>query len=289
MGEPASVIAPNPAPAAGGDPAAPGGQPAANAPTWHDSFDADTKQWIGGMGLDKLPADQALAKVLPMYRGAESKLGVPADKLLRLPKDENDAEGFMQIMSKLGRPEKPEDYGLQAPEGDSGEFVKTASGWFHELGIPKRQAAGLAAKWNEHVQATQNAETERWNARHDEEMTALKGEWQGEAFDKNMDLAKRVMGAFGYTPEQLQAIERAVGPKAMLQGFQKFGAALGEHRFVGDGNANFGGGSIDEQIAALRKDPEYGKDSVRGREINQKIYELTQQDTRLANTDLGAA
>lgn len=287
MAEPATVIAdpnanPNPNPA-------PGSQPAANAGQWFDSFDADTKTWIGGMGLDKLDPSQALAKVLPMYRGAESKLGVPADKLLRMPKDDNDAEGFMQIMTKLGRPEKPEDYGIQAPEGDAGEFLKTATGWFHELGIPKRQAAGLATKWNEHVQATQNADMERWNARHDEEITALKAEWKGEDFDKNMDLARRVMGAMGYNADQLKAIERAVGPKAMLMGFQKFGSAIGEHRFVGDGNANFGGGSIDDQIAALRRDPEYGKDSVKGRELNQKIYELTQQDTRLANPIQGAA
>lgn len=245
----ASTIVDGSAPAAGA---------AAAGANWHDSFDPDTKQWLGGMGLDKLPADQALAKVLPMYRGAEQKLGVPADQLLRMPKDENDAEGWNAVMAKLGRPENPDGYGLQAPEGSNGEFLKTASGWFHELGIPKRQAAGLAGKWNEYMQAQQVAADGAWNQRFDQEIGALKGEWQGPEFDKNVDLAKRVMGAMGMAPEQLKAIERAIGPAAMLKSFAKFGGAIGEHRFADAGGARQFGGMTPEaariRIAELQKD-----------------------------------
>ncbi len=249
---------------------------------WHAGLDADTKGWIGGMGLDKLPADQALAKVLPMYRGAEQKLGIPADQILRLPGKDAKPEDMRAFYTKLGAPEKPEGYELPVPEGHDPEFAKTASTWFHELGIPKAAAAGLTAKWNEHVAAVQAKADQDWNARFDKEVDALKGEWKGDDFAKNTDLANRVGRAMGFAPDQLKAIERALGPAAFLKSFAKFGSAMGEHRFVGDGKTGFAG-NIDDQIATLRRSPEYGKDSAEGRRISDEIYRLTQQDDRPAN------
>lgn len=234
---------------------------------WSASLGDDLKPWAAGMGLDKLDAPAALAKVLPMYRGAEQKLGVPADQILRLPKDDNDTEGWTAAMRRLGAPEKPEDYGIQAPEGDSGEFLKKATTWFHELGIPKRQAAGLAAKYQEHVAASVEAREGACNQRFDDEINALKGEW-GAEYDKNADLAKRVMKSFGYSTEQLQAMERALGPKAFLAGFAKFGGAIGEHRFLeGAANTTFGAMTPEaarERIAALQKDDKWMADYISG-------------------------
>jgi hypothetical protein len=250
--------------------------------SWADSLEPDIKPWVAGMGLDKLPEREALAKVLPMYRGAEQKLGVPADQVLRIPGEKATPEEIKAYRTKLGVPDSVDGYGIQAPEGHDGEFLKTASGWFHELGIPKTQAAGLAEKYNAHVQAAQAAELDKWNARHGTEINALKDTWKGDAYDKNLDLAQRVMRQAGFNDEQLKAMERALGPKALLEGFAKFGSSIGEHRFVGDGqNKAFGGGSIDDKIKALHADPEYMKDSVRGRQISAEIFALTQQDDRL--------
>lgn len=44
-------------------------------------------------------------------------------------------------------------------------------------------------------------------------------------------------------------------------------------------------GDIDAQIAALKRDPDYGRDSTRGRDITRRIFDLTQRDTRMANPD----
>jgi hypothetical protein len=232
---------------------------AANAGTWAESLDADTKTWVGGMGLDKLPPDQALAKVLPMYRGAEQKLGVPADQLLRLPGKDAKPEDWKAVYSKLGAPEKPEDYGLQAPEGDAGEFLKTATGWFHELGVPKTMAAGLAGKWGEYVQAQQEVAVGKWNQRFDAEVAELKGAW-GQDYDKHLDLSNRVLKAAGFTPEQQKALEQALGPKAFRMAFAKFGSMVGEHKFVGgEGGQGFGMSpeSAKARIAALQADKDW--------------------------------
>jgi hypothetical protein len=240
--------------------------PASNGGGWADALDPDLKGWASGMGLDKLPERDALAKVLPMYRGAEQKLGVPADQILRMPKDENDLDGYRAIMAKLGAPEKPEDYGIAAPEGQAGEFLKTATGWFHELGIPKRAASALAEKWNGHMSAMAEAEAGKWDQRFEQEITGLKGEWNAD-YDKNVDLAKRVMRATGFASPELQAIERALGPAAMLKGFVKFASSIGEHRFVeGGANTNFGmtPESARQRITDLQKDADWMSKYISG-------------------------
>ena len=205
--------------------------------SWASSLPDEMKPWIGGMGLDKLDAPAALAKVLPMYRGAEQKLGVPADQVLRLPGKDAKPEDWRAVWQRLGAPEKPEDYGIEPPQqGGDPEFLKTAVGWFHELGIPKAMAASLAGKWNEYAAAAQTRAEGQWNERFDKEVADLKNEWKAE-YDKNLDLSNRVLRAAGFTPEQQMAIEQALGPKAFRQSFAKFGAMVGEHRFHG-GNTN---------------------------------------------------
>jgi stage V sporulation protein SpoVS len=229
-------------------------QPASGA--WAESLDGELKPWVSGMGLDKLPADQALAKVLPMYRGAEQKLGVPADQIIRLPGKDAKPEDWRAVYSKLGAPDKPEGYEISAPEGGDPEFAKTAATWFHELGVPKSMAGALAGKWNEHVAAMQAKQEGMWNQRFDQEVAELKGEWKND-YDKNMDLSNRVLRVAGFTREQQVALEQALGPKAFRQAFAKFGGMVGEHRFVGDGSPQQFGMSpagAKQRIEDLRKD-----------------------------------
>jgi hypothetical protein len=223
---------------------------------WAETLGDDLKPWVSGMGLDKLPADQALAKVLPMYRGAEQKLGIPADQILKLPGKDAKPEDWRSVYQKLGAPESPDGYELTAPEGDSGEFLKTASGWFHELGVPKALASGLAEKWNGYVQAAQVAEEGRWNQQFDTEIAALRKEW-GDSYDKNVDLSKRVERSLGLNVEQLQGIEKTLGPGVYQKFLHKFGSQLGEHKFTGGGEGGSFGMTPEaarSRIADLKKD-----------------------------------
>lgn len=234
---------------------------AANGGSWADSFDADTKGWVSGMGLDKLDAGAALAKVLPMYRGAEQKLGVPADQLLRLPGKDAKPEDWRGVYTKLGLPEKPEGYEIKAPDGDSGEFMKQATTWFHEIGVPKGMAQALAGKWNEYVGAQTAAAEGRWNQRFDSEMAELTKEW-GDNFNANKDLAGRVERSLGLNRDQLVSMERALGPKAYQQFLARFGTSMGEHRFQGgDGQKQFGMSAegAKQRIVDLGKDQAFQK------------------------------
>ena len=209
--------------------------------TWAAGFDEETRGWLGGMGVDKLPPDQALAKVIPMYRGAEKKLGVPADRLIAMPKDDNDADGFRAAMLKLGLPETADGYDLKAPEGDPGTFLKEATGWMHELGIPKRQAHGLAEKWNGYVQAQQQAREAELNAKATKDIDGLKLEL-GDQYDASVELARRVRRAAGLSDQEAQQIEDTFGVGRALKMFAELGRSMGEHRFKGGegGSTTFG-------------------------------------------------
>lgn len=207
-----------------------GGDP---APTWADSFDPETKGWLESKNLTKLEAEKALPELAKGWRGAESKLGVPADQLQRLPKDVNDAEGLKAYLGKLGVPETPEGYEIKPEEGMEQDFPTQAAKWFYEMNVPKNIAKGLYGRLRDYATAKLEAAEASFNQQADEDIQALKGEWKGEQFDKNVELARRVRMTMGLTTEETMEVERALGVKRAAQVFSSLGKMLGEHRFVG--------------------------------------------------------
>lgn len=200
---------------------------------WADSFDPETKGWLETRGLTKMEADKALPELVKGYRAAESKLGVPADQLSRIPKDENDAEGMKAYLAKLGVPENPDGYEIKPEDGIESEFPIQAAKWFYEMNLPKNIAKGLYGRLKDYAQATLEASEAKFNAQADTEINELKAEWKGPEFDKNVELARRVRATMGLTDEETMAVERSIGVKRAAQVFSTLGKVLGEHRFVG--------------------------------------------------------
>lgn len=157
------------------------------------------------------------------------------------------------IDPKMVVPETAEGYSLPVPEGDNGEFAKTASQWFHEVGIPPAQAEKLATKWNEFAAANQKAQVEaakaqeaQAEAKFKEEDASLRQEW-GAKYDSNIELGKRAYREFGFTEEVVDAVEAKVGPAALFKIFANIGAKIGEDSAVGLNNS---GQSMTSQTAA---------------------------------------
>lgn len=229
---------------------------------WHAGFDDDTKSWLDTKGYSKLDSAAAIPELVKLGRSAEQKLGIPADQLLRMPKDDNDADGFKAVMAKLGAPETPDGYGLKVDDGQPDEFLKTATGWFHELGIPKRQAAGLAGKWNEYVASQQTAAAEAQKAQDESDYEALQKKWGDADYDAKIELGNRVIRSTGLSDEDATKIKNAIGLEKAATWLAGIGAGMGEHRFTGgeDGVGNFGALSPDAakaRIVALRSDKEW--------------------------------
>lgn len=255
---------------AGGDGA--GGAGAAGAgggatPAW---YGADTnKAVVEAKGF------KSVDDVFTAYSNTEKLIGhEKAGRTIVRPKDEKDVEGIKAFRSALGVPESADKYELPIPDGDKGEFAKTASAWMHEIGVPKEQGQKLTAKWNEFVAKSLADSEAAVKAESEKQLTALKTE-KGADFDKFAEQARRFMKASGWDDARIGLYESTFGTADMLKTFHALGAKIGGHEFVG-GDGQGGGGTnaaqAKQQIATLKEQRIAGK--VSDKDFHDKMAVL---------------
>lgn len=258
MSEPIQPPAP---PAPSGIPGTPGA-PAAPPSTWYAGFqNADLRGYVETKGFQN---PEALAD---SYRNLEKLRGVPADRLLSLP-EKPDAPEWDAIWNRLGRPEKPDGYALQVPDGQDRGFADRMATAMHKLGITKAAAAGLNAEWNAFI-ADELAAAERDQQQADAaDLTSLRTKW-GAQYDAHVELGRRAGREFGLSEEDFTAVSRALGSGKTLELFQRIGAKLGEPgRFDADGGSSPGFGLTPDgaraRLKALQSDKDWAAKYMNG-------------------------
>lgn len=152
---------------------------------------------------------------------------------VRIPKDDAKPEEWNEYYKKLGRPDKPEEYGIKAPEEfPEGAWDDQRAASFqqkaHELGLSKKQAAALAdwnAGWVRDQIATRAVEMKG-------SVDKLREEW-GPNFERNVELARRAakqLGGDGFLG-WLDETGHGNHPH-FVRVFSKMGAKLGEAQLV---------------------------------------------------------
>ncbi len=210
---------------------APPAAPAAPA-AWYSGFDQDTLGWMENRGLTKLDEKAALQEAVKGHRNAEKYMGVPADKLLRLPDFEKaDKVEMDQFFTKLGRPATPAEYKLAVPEGASNDFADWAKNVFHEHGLTAKQAESIANKWNEYVGGIAGSQQQAAQERLAQQQQALKNEW-GEAYERNDFYAGEAIRKLGWDQDKLKALTSAVGFDTAMKMFADLGSKVGEDNYV---------------------------------------------------------
>lgn len=207
----------------------PAGTPPAGTPqdqnAWMAGFNDDQKAFIQTKGY-KGPGD-----VVDSYRNAEKLLGVPADRVLKLP-EKFDSPEMRAIWERLGAPKDAKDYGLAAPEGGDPKLMETFVGVFHEAGIAKSAAEKIVGKWNEFQAAKQKEINDNANAAFTQQDAALKKEW-GAAYEQNMNIGKEAVRVMGLTKDQVNAVGGALGFDGLSKLLVKLGTATREDVFLG--------------------------------------------------------
>ena len=247
--------------------------------SWTASFeDADLRGWADGQKID---SPEALVRD---YRNLQKLTGAGVDKLIQLPAEQT-SENMRAVFEKLGAGKTVEDYKLPVPEGDDGAFAKVAAGWMHEAAITTKQAEMLAQKWNEHVGGMTAQQTEAQTAAFDAQVADLKREW-GANYEANTALVDNAAVKFGMTQEQLTALKSTMGPQASMNFLLNIGSKLGVEDTQGSigmgtpgATGGFGGSPTQakDQIAALRKDPEFVRKYTSGdADARQKMQRLHQ-------------
>lgn len=199
--------------------------------------------WFGDThkGLVESKGWKSADDVITSYSNLEKLVGADrAGRTILLPKDANDAEGLKAFRAKLGVPEKADDYQLPFPEGDSGDFSKTAATWFHKHGVPKAAAQEIAKEWNAFFEGMLKDEQTKAQGESEKQLNALKTEW-GDKFDQNAEFARRFLRASGWDEAKVKKYEDTFGTASMLKDFFAWGSKTGEHNFAGgDGGGGFG-------------------------------------------------
>jgi len=202
------------------------------------------------------------------YRNLEKHLGVPAEKLLRLPDfDKAEKSEMDSFYTKLGRPLTPEQYEVEVPQGMDTSFANAAKTKFHEIGLSKTQAAELA-KWNNaQIAAQMEAQEAQFNSRIEADTAALQHEW-GAAFDKKVGAANAAAEAFGADKDFINKMVRAVGPAETNRFFANIAEKMGEDNFVGSSSGVVSGvmtpGQAQAKISSLMADREWSAKYLNG-------------------------
>ncbi len=249
-------------------PAAPAATPPA-ATDWTTGFNDDIKGYVQNKGW------KDAGSLADSYRNLEKTFGVPADQIVKLPKDMSDAKAMEEVYNKLGRPGTPNDYKIAGTEGGNKEFAEWAKNAFHGTGLSSKQAEGLVAKWNEFANKTSESEIKALETKSLAEETDLKKEW-GMAFDQKVKEAKRSANEFGLTGDLFDKIEKAVGFSETMKLFSNIGSKLGEPEFVTGKSNGFNAmtpSAAQAQIQALRSDPDFAKRLTQGSAAERKQWD----------------
>jgi hypothetical protein len=200
--------------------------------TWYDGADADTVGFIQNKKWDNP------LKVINDYRNLEKFHGVPADQLVKLPK-QDDVAAWDAVYNKLGRPEAPDKYGkdgLKLVEGFSIDDSKLNAfdALAHKAGLTKTQRDmvynGYFESEAKSLAGSQEADAQEKSLQE----AALKKEW-GNKYDERVELARRAFRAFvpqGVDPESVAAaFESSMGVAITAKMFANLADKMAEDTF----------------------------------------------------------
>lgn len=168
------------------------------------------------------------AQALQGYRGLEQLLGADrAGRTVTMPKEGADEQERAAFFERLGRPPEPAGYGLEQREGADPQWASEAARVMHEAGLSKSQAEQLAGWWESQLAGRQRQAETDYAARTRADLEALTAEWGAQAQER-IETARRYARAAGFEEGELDAIERAIGTRAMLERFDAAGRGLME-------------------------------------------------------------
>lgn len=271
---PAPVTAPvAPAPAILNTPPAPGtpappattvspgtGTPASTA--WTEGMSEELKGYVTTKGFKDSTA------VIQSYQNLEKLMGVPRENLLSLP-EKADSPDWQNVYKRLGKPEKAADYKITVPEGADETFSNWARESFHELNLTANQAETLSAKWNDFMTTSTKEHTDARTRELDQQESGLRTEW-GNAYDKNVNDAKKAAHAIGLDATKVEQLEGVLGFDGLMKMMHGIGSKFMTEGSFEISNSTVGAGTMtpaqaQNAIATAKQDPDFVKNYTEGR------------------------
>ena len=196
---------------------------------------AQVPDWMTGLP-EALRGDATLSRYDSIEKLAsahvEAKRALSAKGILA-PKGPDDAEGLAAALKALGAPETADAYGISVPEGGDPALAEGFGKIALKAGLLPGQVNTLLDFWSGYAAEvdarTAAAAKQQWEA----DETELRTEWAA-SYDANIEAARRAARMFfDVDGPALDALNSALGSAALLKGFAKIGALVGEDTPVG--------------------------------------------------------
>lgn len=215
----------------GGEPATQGAQPAPQT-TWYDGVkDPDNLAWVKNKGYDSVES------MVKGHRSLEQMFG-KRDNLVALP-SEGDDKSWDEFYNKIGRPETPDKYEIELPEGATSDVLfKWSKEAFHKTGLSGKQAKALYNSYLELEKSYGEQMAQEHKLKLEREVQEVERAW-GAAAEKNKVVVKGAATKLGLSEEEFGKVSAALGYKKAMEVLYNAGAAMGEHNFVDGKGASF--------------------------------------------------
>jgi hypothetical protein len=262
----------------------------ADETTWFQGLDADVQAHIVNRGLDKLEPAAAAAQAAKDHFAAQKVIGIPAEQVIKLPKDATDPsyQAIFDRVVGMSTPKTPEEYNFDGVQNKAGAKIADADAAFVrdiavKYKLPLAAARGLASDLVLRGEATGTAQASATELNRAANNVALRTSWGGE-YDAKAFAATKVAEAIGFTPEVLAAMAAlpAEGYVKNMSALASLSSQLNEATILRGGNpvSDPTAGYSQEQARArlndLRNDREWGRKYLAGDvAINDEFQKLT--------------
>lgn len=196
-------------------------------------------------------------------REAQRFVGVPPERLLKLPERADDAAGWRAVHERLGAPQKAEDYdfgGMKYADGTDAEqgFVDTVRAFAFKHGLTKEASRELATdliKYSDSGEAQAAGEAAAQRASNLAELNKLWGANTELNRLRAMEGARRL----GLSEEATKLIEGQIGYVNLMEAMRKIGVGTSEDTFTesGQGGNPTTANGAKARLAELQADPEW--------------------------------
>lgn len=215
--------------------------------------------WANRGMADKTPAEVAL-----MMTKAHMELnrvqGIPANEILRMPKDAADEQGWQALRTRLGVPTDPNQYndGIKAVKrADGNPIDQTMVDLGRELAakvhLPAADAPALVQGIVAHLDSRDAAVKASEVARVEAGRAEIKQDW-GANYDANRMIASNAIAKLGFKPEVWAALEQVSSYKDVMMAALKLGQMTGEDKLVlGNNNVPTSPGLMSVEQAMAQK------------------------------------
>lgn len=228
---------------------------ALNRPWYDGKADAELVGHMQNKGWADKPADVVALEAIRSHRESEKLMGVPADQILRLPKELTDPLLMKPVWQRLGAPADAKDYDFssvktsdgKAPDQAFVDFARAQADKYHMPVAAATEWAQNLIKFNEGVASAATAERAATQVREAQELQKNWGA-NAEAFKI---VAAQAAAKYGFTAEMVNAMQSVGGYAKTMEMFRTLAQQSGESRWI-EGSGDTKGGVLSRSQAKTK-------------------------------------